>query len=131
MVREETQTDHLNTMLSLPSNAGIGRGFVGAVRTAASIAGPPIMAIPPPLVPREATLLRRLERFRGLYGWPNILGVCLSFHDLHGQTGGCVIRYVAMHEPRSRIVGFEGDDNVAIFGKQDDITSRRVLLVQG
>ena len=34
---------------------------------------------------------------------------------------------MAVHDPRSRIVGFEGDDDVSILGKENDVPAWGVV----
>jgi hypothetical protein len=68
---------------------------------------PPVGLVAVPIVPVLARCLGVLERGR------RRLDRGLSFEDLDGQAGRGVPRNMAMHEPRARVVGAEGDDQVA------------------
>jgi hypothetical protein len=114
---------------NFPLNAGIGRGCFVIVNTEVSVAGPPISAPAPPLVPIVASFLGRHDG--GRTRRPKLLGLRLVLHELQGQTSGCMICNVAVHEPRSRIVGFISDNDVATRGRQEDyVTSRRVAKIR-
>ena len=50
----------------------------------------------------------------------------VTLHKLKSEALGCVPTDVAVHQPRSRIVGLEGNDEVAGGGKHSNVSSRGV-----
>jgi len=61
--------------------------------------------------------------------WPDRLGIRLSFHNLHSQTGGRVESDMTVDEPGAGVVRLEGDDNITVGGEQDDVAAGWVVTV--
>lgn len=55
----------------------------------------------------------------------------LALHDLQTQSLRDVEGNVAVNEPGARVVGFEGYDDVASLGHENDVTTRWVDAVAG
>lgn len=51
----------------------------------------------------------------------------LPLHDLQRQSTARMPRNVAMHQPDARVVGFEGNDKIALGRKQGDVTAQRIV----
>ena len=82
-----------------------------------------------PRLPIGANPSRCLERAASLR--PDLVGVGPTFQDLYAQSPGDVEGDVAVQEPRARVVGLEGDDDVAVAGHEDDVPSRGIIELQG
>ena len=54
------------------------------------------------------------------------MSILLAFENLCGKSETGVVGDVTVHEPVSRVVSFEGDDDEAIGREEDDVASRRV-----
>jgi hypothetical protein len=75
---------------------------------------PPIIAVLEPIVPSIASLLRYLQCITVLEIGPDLYGILLSLHYLKCKSKRCVVCNVAMHEPCTRVVGLERDDDIAV-----------------
>lgn len=75
--------------------------------------------------------------------FPGLTGLIDSFHRstrnidvgfplqyLQGQSRRCVPGYVTVQEPRARVVGFEGEDEIPVRGQQRHVASGGVVEVQ-
>ena len=58
---------------------------------------------------------------------PDLLSPTLMLHDLQTKTFGDVEGDVAVNEPGSRVVGFEGNHDVAAAWHEHDVASRRIV----
>jgi hypothetical protein len=52
--------------------------------------------------------------------------ILLSFEDLGGQTKACMLGDMTMHEPISRIIGLERDNDETVGRQENYVASRRV-----
>lgn len=61
---------------------------------------------------------------------PNLRRGFLVLHYLHAQSLRNMLSNVAMHQPCSWVVGFEGNHDVSLLWQDDYVSSWRVLFVQ-
>lgn len=61
---------------------------------------------------------------------PNPNSIFLPLQDLQSKPEARMRRDMAVHEPWTRIVRFEGDDYVASGGQEDDISAGRIVVFQ-
>ena len=73
----------------------------------------PVSVITVPMTP-NVTDSFCFSKFATASFWPGCVGFLLILHYLHAQSFGNMKGNMTMHEPCSRIVGFEGDNYRAI-----------------
>ena len=83
----------------------------------------PVALVAEPLLPRPARLVE------GLFRRIREVDVGFALQDLQGQSRRRVPGDVAVQEPGSRVVGFEGEDEIAVLGQQGHVAARRVVDV--
>ena len=83
----------------------------------------PVALVAKPLLPRLARLVEGfLRRIREV-------DVGFTLQDLQRQSRRRVPGDVAVQEPGSRVVGFEGEDEIAVLGQQGHVAARGVVDV--
>ena len=84
----------------------------------------PIALVAVPLLPRRARLVESLLRRS------REVDVGFALQDLQRQPRRGVPGDVAVQEPGARVVGFEGEDEIAVLGQERHVAARRVVDVQ-
>ena len=87
----------------------------------------PIRRITDPTLPPAANSISLVppSRLDGLLDH-----VRLALEDLERQPAGSMPGDMAVQDPDARVVGLEGDGNVAALGQEDDVSAGRVVEVE-
>lgn len=85
-----------------------------------------IFRVAEPFVPVVAHALSFLQPLRREL----LLRRILALKNLQSQTGRRMPGDVAMHQPHSWVIGFEGDDDETALGEQDYVSARRISFFE-